>query len=131
MSSANYHSFFIRLIKHCPPISYLIQNHHPAHLHLAFGFSLIYPIPKRNSSTNPVRLRRRAIPTVPIRFSPPPVFLFFYKKFLCNPRQTPHTMTGTKKFQITNGKSKNKKRRRILCQENLQTKQLFQKQKVP
>ena len=72
-----------------------------------------------------------AIPTVPIRVSPPPVFYFFYKKFLCNPRQTPHTMTGTKKFQITNGKSKNKKRRRILCQENLQTKQLFQKQKVP
>lgn len=70
-------------------------------------------------------------PQSPFEFRLPPVFYFFYKKFLCNPRQTPHTMTGTKKFQITNGKSKNKKRRRILCQENLQTKQLFQKQKVP
>ena len=132
MSSANYHSFFIRLIKHCPPISYF--NPEPSPRPSTSCLRIFTHLPPSQSETRqqpPVGLRRRAVPTVPIRVSPPPFFYFFYKKFLCNPRQTPHTMTGTKKFQITNGKSKNKKRRRILCQENLQTKQLFQKQKVP
>ena len=71
MSSANYHSFFIRLIKHCPPISYLIQNQHPAHLHLAFGFSLIYPHPKAKLVNKPSKIAKKGNPPQsPFEFRP-------------------------------------------------------------